>query len=47
MGGMGYSDAIVEPLEKLIRHRHPIADERLSNDLDDMAELAAERSMRA
>jgi len=44
---MGYSDAIVEPLEKLIRHRKPIGDERLSNDLDDIAELVAERSMRA
>ena len=44
---MGYSDAIVEPLEKVIRHRQPIPDERLSNDLDQIAELVAERSMRA
>jgi len=44
---MGYSDAIVEPLEKLIRYRQPIPDERLSNDLEQIAELVAERSMHA
>jgi 3-phenylpropionate/trans-cinnamate dioxygenase ferredoxin reductase subunit len=44
---MGYSDAIVEPLEKLIRHRQPIPEERLSDDAVQIAELLAERSARA
>jgi 3-phenylpropionate/trans-cinnamate dioxygenase ferredoxin reductase subunit len=44
---MGYSDAIVEPLEKLIRHRQPIPEERLSDDTVQIAELLAERSARA
>lgn len=44
---MGYLDAIVEPLEKLIRHRRPIADGLLSNDPEKLAELVAERSTSA
>lgn len=36
---MGYSDAIVEPVEKLIRYRHPIPDERLTDDAVEMAEM--------
>jgi len=36
---MGYSDAIVEPVEKLIRYRQPIPEERLSDDSVQMAEM--------
>jgi 3-phenylpropionate/trans-cinnamate dioxygenase ferredoxin reductase subunit len=36
---MGYSDAIVEPVEKLIRYRQPIPEERLSDDPVQMAEM--------
>ena len=36
---MGYSDAIVEPVEKVIRYRHPIPDERLSDDPVQMAQM--------
>jgi 3-phenylpropionate/trans-cinnamate dioxygenase ferredoxin reductase subunit len=42
---MGYSDAIVEPLEKVIRHRQPIPDERLSDESVQIADLVAERSL--
>jgi 3-phenylpropionate/trans-cinnamate dioxygenase ferredoxin reductase subunit len=36
---MGYSDAIVEPVEELIRYRHPFPDERLSDDPVQMAQM--------
>jgi len=36
---MGYSDAIVEPVEKLIRYRQPIPEERLSDDPVQVAEM--------
>ena len=38
---MGYSDAIVEPLEKVIRHRKPIPDGRLTDELADLAEVVS------
>jgi len=44
---VGYSDAVVEPLEKLIRHRQAIHDEWLSDDTTQIAELVREHSMRA